>query len=208
MKIKIFLFVLLIPSILVAQSRTKTENAKSYKNEIGFNTTRFLSSIFSLNEEIQKEEYALTYKRTNDKIAFRASVGFDLSLSEENGVKSDISSQKIRLGLEKVNPLSSKINFNVGVDVFARNDLDKSSTFLNNGELLKVNIKRFEFGGGPSLRLEYKLADRLVLMTEGMIYASYFLRNRTESTPFIERTTNGTLIKIQEPRSLYISFRF
>lgn len=166
MRIISFIAFLLIFVNLAAQQK------KVYKNDIGINVTSLLSEVIGLGNNTTVPNFNLTYRRSGNNKAFRVSAHAGLDKSDDFNSNTGTTifleekDLRLRLGFEKQMPLSQKFTLIYGLDVLGiyETSLSKSSTGFEN------DIKTISAGAGPVIRFEFKLSDRISLMTESTLY--------------------------------------
>lgn len=148
------------------------QSAHKFKNDLGFNVTTLLSEVIGIGNQGDSPVFNLTYRRKSKSAAFRVSahVGFnkDNTINEIDFTELDLteSDYRLRLGYEKMLDLSNKFKMHYGIDGLGlySSSISSSSTGLSN------DITELSFGGGPAIRMEFKLSDRISLMTESTLY--------------------------------------
>ena len=189
--------------------------AYPFKNEIAVNLTSLLRNVLSLSSENVGTPYDLSYRRLKNNHAFRLGLGGATSSDEEvvtingNFFTRTLRETRVdtRLGYEKIYPVSKKLNLLYGIDVIG-------GYTLSNSELsgqFNLGIRTITLGGGPALRLEYKLGERVLFMTETTLYASATQRVRNEKDAIggdTRATTYGYMGALTIPRALFIEIQF
>lgn len=196
-------------SMMTVQTRSKFF---SYQNDIGINVTNLLSKIISLGNDDQPA-FNISYRRKNEASGLRLSLhiffdkktdapvnGFDVDRTEHD--------YKLRFGYEFYKSLSKRFTFAYGPDVLYLNTQSKSvspqSGFTN-------DIKEYKFGIGPALRFEYKLSDRISLMTES---TAYFLTGKKKNlllqngAPPFETNSKSWEFATHIPSVLFLNIHF
>lgn len=148
------------------------QSTARFKNDLGFNVTTLLSEVIGVGNQGDNPIFNITYRRKGKTSSLRVSahLGYNEDQST-NEIDFSVltlkeSDYRIRLGYEKRIDLSNRFQMHFGLDGLGLYSTSNSisTTGLTN------DIKEFNFGGGPALRLEYKLSDRISLMTESTLY--------------------------------------
>ena len=207
MRIPLLLFLILIVQSVTAQK------ANVYKNDIGINMTTLLSEVIGLGDNDIVPNYNISYRRTFNKKAFRISAHAGLNKNSDfnNIDNSTISLEekdfRLRLGFENHLYLSQKFLLIVGLDVLGmyQSSISVSSTGFEN------DIKTISAGAGPALRFEYKISDRISLMTESTLY--FITGNENDKVTFLGQVQNDSnnskySLTTQIPSVLFINVHF
>ncbi len=184
---------------------------KKYKHEIALNATNLLSNLFSLSNDNLSTPYTFVYRhKFTEKFGIHFGLGADLTREEDVLGGSNLVAKSVlydaRFGIDKIIPITKKLNFIFGLDAIAGNAKNSSSSTG-----FDLTTSSFKLGGGPAIRIQYHLNDRVVFMTEGLFY---FIRTKGEREEVDPRTgialyTNTThRFTIAEPRALFIGFKF
>ena len=176
------------------------QSSHRYKNDLGFNVTSLLSEVIGIGNQGDSPVFNISYRRKGTKSAIRISahLGFnkDNSINEIDFSELTLneSDYRLRIGYEKILDLSNKFKMLYGIDGLA---------LFSSSEI--------KFGGGPALRLEYKISDRISLMTESTLY---FLTGWSEDVLQLggqqlanERNTTFNL-STQIPSVLFLNVHF
>ncbi|MBP6398712.1 MAG: hypothetical protein KBF57_02110 [Saprospiraceae bacterium] len=189
------------------------QSSHRYKNDLGFNVTSLLSEVIGIGNQGDSPVFNISYRRKGTKSAIRISahLGFnkDNSINEIDFSELTLneSDYRLRIGYEKILDLSNKFKMLYGIDGLAlfSSSISSSSTGLKN------DVTEIKFGGGPALRLEYKISDRISLMTESTLY---FLTGWSEDVLQLggqqlanERNTTFNL-STQIPSVLFLNVHF
>lgn len=190
------------------------QQKKVYKNDIGINVTSLLSEVIGLgNNNTNVPTFNLTYRRSGNNKAFRISAhaGLDKSSDFNSNTGTNIFLEekdfRLRLGFEKHLPLSQKFTLIYGLDVLGtyETSLSESSTGFEN------DIKIISAGAGPVIRFEYKLSDRISLMTESTLY--FIKGNESDVVKFFGQVQTSSdnskySLTTQIPSVLFLNVHF
>ena len=198
---------------IVVASSAFSQSAHRSKNDLGFNVTSLLSEVIGIGNQGDNPVFNVSYRRKGNKSAIRLSahVGYnkDNSINEIDFSELSLneSDYRFRIGYEKMLDLSNKFKMLYGIDALGlySSSISSSSTGLRN------DVTEFKFGGGPALRLEYKISERVSLMTESTLY---FLTGWSEDVLHLggqqlanERNTTFNL-NTQIPSVLFLNVHF
>lgn len=213
-------------AILLAAQDKSNDRFFNHKNELGINFTNVLGNVLSLNPNNANSPYGITYRRHGKKVSFRSSIQFDLVSDEDFLFNSSIFQETklreklldTRIGLEWHLPLTKNFLFSYGVDaLFGIRDKYSnilSAEFNNNGvvneSFAEISETQYSYGGGPMIRMLYKLSDRVSLSTESSLY---FIHANVENTFSINNVKDGNEksiynFKLSLPQSLFINIAF
>jgi hypothetical protein len=183
------------------------ENSVKLKNAVGINMTFLLSQVISVGDNDDGDKFNLLYTRYGKKVNFR--IGANLKYTNDSEIV-DLSEQsyKLRLGIEKNVDLSSKFTMMYG--------LDGLGTFYKSvSESIQTNFRNIEvkksFGAGPCLRFEYRLSNRVSLMTESTLYFLFGNLNQElfQAGNSIQKTNkNFSNFNTTIPSVLYLNIHF
>jgi hypothetical protein len=184
-----------------------------HKQEIGVNVTKLLGNVLSLTAQSNSSLYGFMYAFHLHKYSFRLSGNANYTKSQIpdqiTGLTKDLEDQSIggRLGLERHLQLMDKLQFNYGLDAFVASNYSASTI---QGNFFK-STTALKLGGGPAIRIIYKLHPRVNFMTESTLYgANIFNTNRLQpGTPVVEVThTQDQEFNLALPISLYFQVLF
>ncbi len=192
------------------QSET-SPNQNKFKHEIALNATNLLSNLFSLSNDNLSTPYTFVYRhRFTEKFGIHFGLGADLTREEDVLGGSNLVAKTVlydaRFGIDKIIPITNKLNFIVGLDAIAGNVKNSSSSTG-----FDLTTSSFKLGGGPAIRIQYHLNDRVVFMTEGLFY---FIRTKGQreeidpNTGIALFTNTSHRFTIAEPKALFIGFKF
>lgn len=194
----------------------KVSNEEYYysKNEFGVSVTSILSNVLSFNSNSTQSPYGIFYRRGLKKSFLRigldlasektASTGIDPVSGIFNTSELRTSLTNVRVGLEKNIQISKNLQFFGGVDVFGHYSKEHSKANLN----FVSNDVTYLGGGGPAVRLEYRLGKRLFLSTESTLYFGYGRHENTihvDGDLFSSVYENVYRLKLSLPTVLFIS---
>jgi len=214
-------------AVLLAAQDEGNDHFFNYKNELGINFTNVLGNVLSLNPNNANSPYGITYRRHGKKVSFRTSFQFDLSSNEDFSFNSSGSFEntnleekllETRIGLEWHLPLTKNFLFSYGLDaLFGIRDKYSnivSFVFNNSGEVSQSFAEnsetQYSYGGGPMIRMLYKLSDRVSLSTESSLYFIYANVENTFTTNNVKDSNDKSIynLKLSLPQSLFINIAF
>jgi hypothetical protein len=188
--ISLYLVWLILPNKLFAQiTPTKTPE---YKHELGLNVTNLLTDLLGNNNRTDAGVYLLSYKFVKGNKAIRIGATTNFAFKKERSITNstiDLNSQnfQLRIGQETRHDLSSRLQYYVGFDGIAGYKFEESAATSSFNTLIQSD-KLFSIGLGPVVGFQFKIYDRLLIGTEGSIYAAY----NANSTKFSETAFRGT----------------
>jgi hypothetical protein len=173
-KLTTLLFFIGCGQILFAQ--TKTVDTKNYKHELGLNVTNLLTDLLGNNNRTDAGIYLISYKRVDENKALRVGLGINLNFKSENSFGSNLTLNnqnfQLRIGKEKRHSLSSKFQYYLGFDGILGYKSEESSAASSTGTIIQSDIV-YTIGTGPVLGFQFALYERLLIGTEGSLYAAY-----------------------------------
>jgi hypothetical protein len=208
------LFILFLTHILSAQDDApRTE--KKFKHELGLNVTNLITDLLGNNNRSDPGTYLLSYKRLNGNSAFRLGLNINFSLSQQrfNGFTNNLTNQNIqlRLGKEWRHDIVKRFQYYFGVDGLAGYQSEQSAANVN-GLTIVQKDEVVLVGVGPVLGFQFAIYEKLLIGTEGSLYATF---NRTStdfttfgSIPIPARSSNGLNIQTGLPKSLFLILKF
>lgn len=213
MRKNLFVFLAFLTSWGCAGQGKSQSSTDSFKHEFGINGTKLLSNLFSLSNDAVSTLYVGTYRyKPSKNIGLRTFLGGNLQSSgTNNAIESSNYNVHGKLGIEYINEINSRINFNFGLDFLAGTTKSKSTTLNNANQVFLLDIDNSYIGAGPVARVEFKITDRITLMTESSLYTTFSSRKRLEqigSQININDSNTSRNINLTEPTSLYVSFKF
>jgi hypothetical protein len=156
--------------------QTKTAETIVYKHELGLNVTNLLTDLLGNNNRTDAGVYLLSYKFVNNNKAIRVGLGVNLNFKKENSFGSELmltnQNFQLRIGQEKRHSLSSKFQYYTGFDGIVGYKLEESSASVATGTVIQSD-KLLTIGTGPVLGFQFALYERLLIGTEGSLYAAY-----------------------------------
>jgi hypothetical protein len=187
--------------------------AKTYRHELGLNTTLLIKQVFSFNSNnIPFSPYLVTYRYTlNKKARLRAGAGIlaqKTTFTQEDIDKRFSKSYNLdfRFGIEKQAALTDRWKAYYGVDItYTYNETLSESSFGSFNNQVKG------FGAGPIAGIQFYLNKRISLFAEASLYYSD-LNDRTvniSTSPFGQNSrTHSNILKgeIMIPTTLYLAF--
>jgi hypothetical protein len=186
------------------------------KSEIGVNCTKILGNVLSLTSKDPSVPYALYYARHAKKTTIRLAGGLfmdktseqDLSIPNTILIKS-ISDNNFfaRLSLERRSTISPKVALSYGLDILGSNE----SSITETENFFYRNLNHLRVGGGPAMRVMYKINKRIYLTTESSLVGSYgFRRDKTilGLDPPLIFNSNPSSVQLQLPTTLFVGFNF
>jgi hypothetical protein len=208
---------------LFAQEKAKISDFFVHKNEIGVNATNILGNVLSLNPGNIGSPYALTYRRHVRNFSFRFGGNYNQDQNSElefvdltrisKLVKEK--STDLRLGVEVHYVISKKMMFSIGLDGVYSRFLDDSeiSNSSNTGPTIFFNSKetRSGIGGGPVLRFDFKLNNRISFSTESTMY---YVQTKSVDELFVGNASTSRKEQTDQnfsltlPQSLFVNIAF
>ena len=196
-------------STMLGQSQV--DDLKFYKNELGINVTNLLANVFSLSNDNISTPYTFLYRRNfNKNVGMRFGLGSNYRNDKEilSGVDVFVKSYTFssRVGLERILQVAPKVDFVLGAECIFGRTSEKSDA---QGLILHKTIS--QSGGGPVIRIQFHINERVTLMTEALFYFVSETAKREEFDPITGIATYKTYSKqfsLTEPQALFISFKF
>ena len=217
-KITLSLIGFLLTACLFAQEKQENENkSKTFKHELGLNVTNLLTDLLGNNNRTDAGDYLISYKKVNGNKAFRMGATINFSIKKEDIFNSNntLTNQnfQLRLGKEWRHNLSSKLQYYFGVDGIIGYKSEQSSATVNIGTIIQTD-KAFSLGGGPVLGFQFALLDRLLLGTEGALYAAFnkndvnFSGFGINTSQFPAKNSQGINLQTHLPKFLFLIIKF
>jgi hypothetical protein len=216
--ISFYFLYLIIPHGLYAQ--TTPTKPKAYKHELGLNVTNLLTDLLGNNNRTDPGVYLISYKFIAEQHAFRAGLTSNVATSEISSsfIPTRLKNQnfQLRLGYEKRTNLSSKLQYYVGIDAIGGYKLEENSAATSTS-LIVQSDKIITVGGGPVLGFQFALFERLLIGTEGSMYAalnnsSVNFSNISSSSSLPPRIPNkasqGFNLQTNLPKFLFLILKF
>jgi len=216
MKKIICLTALIFSAILLLNAQNEEESNKIQNFEIGLNVSNFVKSFASLNTQtIQTSPYFIVFKY-NEMLrlhfGFKANDGVDFTSNEESLSDNRFLRFDLKTGIERNKLLGKKWIVHYGVDLVAKYELEQ---FTNVSAIDKVETSIESAYGGisPFLGLQFKINDRLKLLTEAdWLFAYGRSADKIESNNFPEinktNISNFFFTELRAPVDLYVIFKF
>lgn len=214
---KILLFVLsvLLVSTLFAQG--KSDRKKEPVHELGLNVTSLLTDLLGNNNRVETGDYLISYKKLNGNTAFRVGVTANFSIKKEDNFNfnNNLTNQnfQLRMGKEWRHSIAPKLEYYFGADGIMGTKLEQSSASISGGVIIQSN-RLITLGGGPVLGFQYALFERLLLGTEGALYAA-LSRNKIDFQTFNvssgqipSKKSDGLDIQTHLPKFLFLILKF
>jgi hypothetical protein len=208
------LFILLLTHILSAQDDAP-QPEKKLKHELGLNVTNLITDLLGNNNRSDPGTYLLSYKRLNGRSALRVGLNVNYSLTQErfNGFNNNLTNQNIqlRLGKEWRHDIVKRFQYYFGVDALAGYQSEQSAANVSGATIIQKD-EVVLVGVGPVLGFQFAIYEKLLIGTEGSLYATF---NRTStdfstfgSIPIPDRSANGLKIQTGLPKSLFLILKF
>jgi hypothetical protein len=208
------LFILCLTHILSAQDDA-LQTERKFKHELGLNVTNLITDLLGNNNRSDPGTYLISYKRLNGNSAFRLGLNVNFSLSQErfNGFDNNLTNQnlQVRLGKEWRHDIVKRFQYYFGVDALVGFQSEQSAANVNGSTIIQKDQVVLA-GVGPVLGFQFAIYDKLLIGTEGALYATF---NRTStdftvigSIPIPSRSSNGLNIQTGLPKSLFLILKF
>lgn len=216
MKKTICLFGLVFSSFLFVNAQSEVETGNLKKFEVGLNVSNFVKSFASLNTQtVQASPYFVVFKydeKLRLHFGFKGNNGSDFASSE--GSISDNRKLKfdLKAGIEKNKAMGKRWLFHYGIDLVGKYEFEQFTNTANGDEVI-TSIESAYGGISPFLGLQFKINDRLKLLTEAeWIVATGRSADKLESRDFPEINkkdlSNFTFTELHAPVDLYVIFKF
>jgi hypothetical protein len=208
------LLAFLLTTFLIAQNDAPTEG-KTLKNEFGLNVTNLIVDLLGNNNRSDPGTYLLSYKRLNGRTAFRLGLNVNFTLNQQrfNGFDNNLTNQnlQLRLGKEWRHDIAKRFQYYFGVDGLAGYQSEQSAANVNGATIIQKDEVAL-LGVGPVLGFQFALYEKLLIGTEGSLYAT-FNKASTDFTTFGSglipaRSSNGIKIQTGLPKSLFLILKF
>lgn len=201
-----------------AQTKTnenKVQN-KTIQHELGLNVTNLLTDLLGNNNRTDAGNYLVSYKRLSGNKALR--IGLTLSFSFKNesafSFQTDLLNQNIqlRVGRETRQNISPKFQYYYGLDGIVGYKQEQSNATTSSLNVLQTDLV-FVVGGGPVLGFQYAIFDRLLIGTEGSLYAAFNessvkFKNNGSSAVFPSKSSTGMNLQTNLPKFLFLIVKF
>ena len=213
----LFIALLLASQTMAQDVSEESLFANDMKHEFGVNMTSILSTV--LGNELNGFDpgrFPISYKRLfkNNK-ALRLGLGGNINIKNSDNFFSAENSQNAviaRIGFEKRWLFDKRWMAYAGVDLMIDYSSEKSFVITQVDAVL-LSINRKGVGIGPVYGLQFAITRRLVLGTEGSLYAFYHKEEENSefsfSPGFGEQMTSHTFAaELSVPKWLYFVLRF
>ncbi|MBK8700190.1 MAG: hypothetical protein IPN29_11930 [Saprospiraceae bacterium] len=188
------------------------QDAFKRKFDIGVNVTSMLANVISLGGNDDTPRYNLSFRIKKDRSGYRISTNISYNKDSEIGTDGVFlqlteADYRVKLGYEKYQVLTGRFILAYGLDAIWQ----RTSSFSEAGNGFSNDEKFQGIGGGPAFRFEYKLSDRVSLMTETTLY--FLLGRKTDelslSGQSLNKSTNDTVqLSTQIPSVLFLNVHF
>ena len=214
-KILLSVLIILLVSGLFAQG--KSDRKKELVHELGLNVTSLLTDLLGNNNRVETGDYLISYKKLTGNTAFRVGLTANFSIKKEDNFNfnNSLTNQnfQLRMGKEWRHAIASKLEYYFGVDGIVGTKLEQSSATVSGGIIIQSN-RLTTLGGGPVLGFQYALFDRLLLGTEGALYAA-LSRNTIDFQSFNSsgglippKKSDGLDVQTHLPKFLFLILKF
>jgi hypothetical protein len=207
--------VLLFLTYILSAQEDAPQPEKKLKHELGLNVTNLITDLLGNNNRSDPGTYLLSYKRLNGKTAFRLGLNVNFSLSQQRfgGFDNNLTNQNIqlRLGKEWRHDIIKRFQYYFGVDGLVGYQSEQSAATINGSTIIQKDGVLL-LGMGPVLGFQFAIYEKLLIGTEGSLYAT-FNRTSTDFTtfgtiPIPNRSSNGVIIQTGLPKSLFLILKF
>lgn len=216
MKKTICLIGLLFSSFLWLNAQNENEPDKMRDFEVGLNVSNFVKSFVSLNTQtIQTSPYFIVFKY-NEKLrlhlGFKGSDGVDFT-SDNGGLNNNRFMRfDLKTGIERNKLLGKKWLVHYGADLVVKYEFERFKNTTGFDEVTS-SIESAYGGVSPFLGLQFKINDRLKLLTEAeWVFAYGRSADKINSTDFPEINSkdisNFFFTELHPPVDLYVIFKF
>jgi hypothetical protein len=200
-------------------AQSKSEKGKDMTHELGLNVTSLLADLLGNNNRTDAGRYLLTYKKVADMKAFRMGLAMNFNLNKQNSnFNTTLVNQnfQVRLGKEWRHEISAKLHYYFGFDGIGGYTTEESAATTIGGNIIQKD-KTLSFGAGPVLGFQFALYDKLLIGTEGSLYATFNKKDVTFSTQSFggpppttipSRNSTGVAVQTNLPTSLFLILKF
>jgi hypothetical protein len=197
-----------------AQTKTNENKAqnKTLQHELGLNVTNLLTDLLGNNNRTDAGSYLISYKKLSGNKALRVGLNLNFSFKNENAFsfQTDLLNQnlQLRVGRETRQNISPKFQYYYGLDGIAGYKQEQSNATTSSLNVLQTDLV-VTIGGGPVLGFQYAIFDRLLIGTEGSIYAAYNqssvkFKNTGSSAVFPSKSSTGVNMQTNLPKFLFL----
>ena len=210
----LFALFLFLTHLCFAQK--ETDKPKKIQHELGLNVTNLLTDLLGNNNRTDPGVYLISYKRLVGNKAFRLGAAFNFSLKNDNtfSFSSQLNNQnfQLRLGRETRQNLSSRFQYYYGLDGITGYQQEQSNVATQTSIITQTD-HNFTIGGGPILGFQFAIFDKLLIGTEGSLYAVYSdsstkFVNVNSSAPIPSRASSGVIVQTTLPKFLFLIVKF
>jgi hypothetical protein len=197
------------------KEREKAEK-KPVSHEIGLNVTNLLTDLLGNNNRTEPGAYLLSYKRVSGDNALRVGVTTNFALKKENTLSfnTQLINQnfQLRVGYEKRHSLSPRFLYYFGIDAVAGYKQEQSNATTSSLNVLQTDL--IATGGvGPVLGFQFAVFDKLIVGTEGSLYATYYqsstrFKNVGSTAVFPTKEATGMTAQTNLPKFLFLIVKF
>jgi hypothetical protein len=202
-------------SCLSAQE--KTAEIPAFKYELGLNATGLLTNLLGNSNQIDLGTYLISYKRLRGNKAFRLGTTVNVSFRKDNTGSFDtkLNSQnfQLRMGEETRHDISKKCQYYFGFDGLIGYRLEESKGTTNSSFITQKDVN-FSLGLGPVVGIQFAVYERLLIGTEGSLYAVYnknsisFNNSQSSFNSIPTRDVEGLNVLTALPKFLFVILKF
>lgn len=217
--INLFLLCWVIPHDIFAQI-TPTK-PKEYRHELGLNVTNLITDLLGNNNRTDAGVYLLSYKFVKNNKAIRLGATTNFSFNKErsrSGFSVNLNNQnfQVRVGQETRYNISSRLQYYVGFDGIAGYRLEESAATTVSSSIIQSD-KSLSIGLGPVIGFQFTIYDRLLIGTEGSLYAAYNVNSTKFSETFFQtprqslppnKDANVASLQTNLPKFLFLILKF
>jgi hypothetical protein len=216
---KYTLLTLALLCILTAKAQEKKDNGKAMTRELGLNVTSLLTDLLGNSNRGDAGLYLLSYKKLTGTSAFRLGLALNFKFDKESSrFNNTLVNQnvQVRMGKEWRHDITPKLQYYFGVDGIAGFVSEESAAVTTNSSITQKD-RLLRLGAGPVLGFQFALYDRLLIGTEGSLYATFNSRKVSFQTqsfggptpqPIPERSNTGAAVQTNLPTSLFLILKF
>jgi hypothetical protein len=196
-------------------AQTTRADTSLWKHEFGLNVTDLITSFLG-TKPTDAAGYMFSYKSVKGNKATRlgATVNFAFTKTDKSSGEVKLNNQnfQLRFGKETRHNLSSRFQYYWGFDGILGYKLLESASNFNSGSFIQSN-KTITVGAGPVLGFQFMLYERLLVGTEGSLYAAYNTNTTGFSgaafgTPPKGITEKDFILQPNLPKFLYLIVKF
>jgi hypothetical protein len=206
---KIILLLVIVIYFTPLFAQENKQNFYLNKNEVGVNGTFLLGNLLSLTNNTNTPYsafYCRHFKKSNLRLG--ADINYDDTKDFNSGLQRNLKNILYagRLSYEFNKPISNRFMMHYGLDIIGKYE----SSFSTVSDFFTNEVETISVGGGPAMRIVFKLHEKIFLMTESTLYG--IGGNKITTTNLnqqIDKTTSPfSSFKLTIPTSLYISIHF